>query len=70
MAPSGQAVPAVLIRRDLIRAIKDSKKTARRAEASGLRQGRRSARASTDQGLAELWGARFVPPSAAANEAF
>lgn len=50
MAASGQAVPAVLIRRTLIKAIKDSKKTARRAEESGLRRGRHSAHLPRQQG--------------------
>lgn len=50
VAPSGQAVPAVLFRRTLIKAIKDSKKTARRAEESGLRQGRRSAQLPRQHG--------------------
>lgn len=53
------------LRATLIKAIKDSKETVRRAEESGP-----TSHASTDQGLAELQGARFVPPLASETRHF
>lgn len=75
-APSGEAVPAVprrtlslrQFRGTLIKAIKDSKETARRAEARG--DVVPTSCTSTDQGLAELQGAHFIPHSATAKKTF